>query len=213
MKKYEKLLKKKAEDIAKREALRADLKDLRGKQHDLEEEMDKAAEAEDLALYQAKKAELNDISDLISIKSKRLEKFTVKVDENEVRDAWSEYVKEYNKKFKDAWNEFLKQREALYASFKAVVIEQNEALKIRALLAEATGIIPDEYNGQTLDNEFKLMTIPDEAAKHNPSLLKTAEINYFVAFGCLEVSNDKDSDMTLMNQVIRCHVPYKGKVV
>lgn len=213
MKKYEKLLKKKAEDIAKRESLQAELKDLRGKQHDLEEEMDKAAEAEDLALYQAKKAELNDISDLISIKSKRLERFTVKVDENEVRDAWSEYVKEYNKTFKDAWNEFVKQREALYASFKAIVLAQNEALKIRALLAESTGIIPDEYTGEALDKEFKLMTIPDEVAKHNPSLLKAAEINYFVAVGCLECSNDKDSDMTLMNQVIRCHVPYKGKVI
>lgn len=200
MTKLEKMLKEYDNAQASVQGLKDDISRLEADQMTLEAEASDAAKSGNVPLYQAKRDEAKTTADTLFVRRKQLEGTSCIRSKQEARDAWDEYVKEYNKTFSKNWSAYEKAREALYHDFLALVHGQEAALSIREKCADCCGMDPESHSGlnNTLDSIFPLKMIPDKAQGFRPPQLNTPDTNFFLhAYG---------ADLDLFNRVIRLHL-------
>lgn len=166
--KFDELVKK---DKEQRERLADEIAALMAKEAELETEMNAAANCGDEALYKAKKAEKESVSDSIFVKRSFKDRLTASVDADAARDAWADFVKGYDKNMTKAIQDFAAEKEKFLKMYSDMVDLQKGACAVRERLGSAVGLPV---------SSFAMVTIPVQTGANVKGALKLGGVNEVV---------------------------------
>lgn len=136
-----------AADAAERDRLKAESREADSKRAELEKMATAAAESGRLEDYRAIKRQAAAIEEEAFVRAAQIGKLSQNVPEQDVFDAWANYVTVYNKSLSERLAEAEKKMNAYLDEYEAALNLQNEALAVRERLAG--------YLGQDLDGTGK----------------------------------------------------------
>ena len=156
------------QDKEQRERLADEIAALMAKEAELETEMNAAANCGDEALYKAKKAEKESVSDSIFVKRSFKDRLTASVDADAARDAWADFVKAYDKKMEKAIQDFAAEKEKFIQMYSAMIDLQKDACAVRERLSGAVGAPV---------SSFRMVTIPVQSGTSIKGALKLGNVD------------------------------------
>lgn len=186
---------KAAEDA--KEALRKEINGLKEQKTEVHNAAQTAAEGGNVDLYLEKHRAEEHLDAEIFVKEIQLKKPVARPSDEEIRMAWEDYAKGYNKDFEKALAEYQQARRSLYERYIRLVQMQNTALKRRRLCGQLTG-------NESLSG-FKMSRLNGEnvyGLRWKTYQLLNADVVFFLSSG-----EATESDETLFNSVIRTLTP------
>ena len=160
----------------------------------LKREMDKAAEAGDLAGYGKADTERRAILARLDHLRGKLRKPAIELNRGEVLETWREYAEAYNVTFGDKLQDYEAARHELAVQFLKLVKMQAEALKVRDKLNEALHHGDPNWLGIGIDPALAdLETIPTNS--------RNAEAQYFCQY---DVDRSMYGDII---EIVNRHIP------
>ena len=124
----------------------------------------------------------------------------------EVKDAWADYVADYNKQFEKAMKHYQSVKVSFADAYTAMVNLQNEALKVREMCGDFIGLLPEDTGGANEDPKYRMFapmdTIPTSPVQRNMGTFivpKPNDVEFFL--------NNNFISEDMVNSVVRRHKP------
>ena len=174
---FDERVKKDKEQLAN---LEAEISALMAQEAELDADMTAAANCGDEALFKAKKAEKEGVSDSIFVKRSFKDRLTSSVTAEDARAAWADFVKTYDKRMTAALADFAAEKEKFLKMYSDLVDAQKGACAVRERLGSAVGLPV---------SSFAMVTIPVQTGANVKGALKLGGVNEVDPDVCYFLSN------------------------
>jgi len=179
------------QDRATRESLAAEIQKLIEQESTLDGKMKDAAVRGDVDQYIEMNTEKGRVSAAIIVRRAQLDSLSSSVSADQAKEAWSDYVSDYNKRLNKSYSAFKALKDQLCKAFGDLIGLQKDACVVREKLAAAVGTDIDEYT---------MELIPVQSGANTPGSLRLA------GSACV----DPDAAFFLSNHVIKTGANFTG---